>query len=265
MMAAVQQTQAADMPDLPLLRGGFQDGLTAPTTVWQGFYIGGQAATGSSDINFTNATQSQIARLLANTTIEAQMSVSQWPVLGKESRSGNGYGAFAGYNAQWDDIVLGIEANYMHGKFGGSTSGSMSRSFTTSDGYTNAVTNQSSAAININDMGSARLRAGYVWNSFMPYAFGGAAVGTATITRSARIFGNSVNVNAAPGFTNIPFDLSSVTAQHDHFVFGYMGGLGVDVMLWGGAFARLEWEYLRFTAPIDTSVNTVRAGLGYKF
>jgi outer membrane immunogenic protein len=28
---------------------------------------------------------------------------------------------------------------------------------------------------------------------------------------------------------------------------------------------RAEWEYLRFTSSIDTNINTVRAGLGYKF
>jgi len=28
---------------------------------------------------------------------------------------------------------------------------------------------------------------------------------------------------------------------------------------------RAEWEYMRFTAPVDTTVNTVRAGIGYKF
>jgi len=28
---------------------------------------------------------------------------------------------------------------------------------------------------------------------------------------------------------------------------------------------RAEWEYLRFTTTVDTNINTVRAGLGYKF
>jgi opacity protein-like surface antigen len=28
---------------------------------------------------------------------------------------------------------------------------------------------------------------------------------------------------------------------------------------------RAEWEYVRFTSNVDTSINTVRAGLGYKF
>jgi outer membrane immunogenic protein len=36
-------------------------------------------------------------------------------------------------------------------------------------------------------------------------------------------------------------------------------------MLYSGLFLRAEWEYLRFTEAVDTSVNTVRVGLGYKF
>jgi outer membrane immunogenic protein len=30
-------------------------------------------------------------------------------------------------------------------------------------------------------------------------------------------------------------------------------------------FMRAEWEYVRFSSSIDTSINTVRVGLGYKF
>ena len=45
--------QAADMPDLPILRGSFTDGLTTSRVNWQGFYVGGQGGYGSSDENFS--------------------------------------------------------------------------------------------------------------------------------------------------------------------------------------------------------------------
>jgi opacity protein-like surface antigen len=28
---------------------------------------------------------------------------------------------------------------------------------------------------------------------------------------------------------------------------------------------RAEWEYIRFTSSVDTNINTVRAGVGYRF
>jgi len=36
-------------------------------------------------------------------------------------------------------------------------------------------------------------------------------------------------------------------------------------MLISCLFLRAEWEYVRWATVIDTSVNTVRLGLGYKF
>jgi len=37
------------------------------------------------------------------------------------------------------------------------------------------------------------------------------------------------------------------------------------MMLMSCLFLRAEWQYARFTAPIDTAINTVHVGLGYKF
>ena len=77
---------AANAADLPILRGGFTDGLSTASVNWEGFYIGGQAGYGSSDENFTGSTSNMLAALLQNTTIENGMGVSQWNLgLGKDS------------------------------------------------------------------------------------------------------------------------------------------------------------------------------------
>jgi opacity protein-like surface antigen len=265
MFGAASSAQAADMPDLPILRGAYTDGLTTARVNWQGVYVGGQGGLGTSDMNFTGATKSVAAHLLANTTIEAAGGVSSWPIGGKVSVHGNGVGGFAGYNGQWDDAVLGVELNYMHGKFGGTQTDSMTRFFTDGKGYTDTVTNEATARMAISDMGTLRLRAGYAAGAFLPYMFGGVALGQADIIRTAHIFGTQVNPNAAPGFQNVPFDLIATDAKNSHLIYGYSGGLGVDVMLCAGLFMRAEWEYIRFTSSIDTNVNTFRLGLGYKF
>ncbi|WP_213773626.1 outer membrane beta-barrel protein [Bradyrhizobium sp. dw_78] len=263
MMAGMAASaRAADMPDF--LRGSLPGG-PAPTVNWQGFYIGGQGGLGESDMNFTGATQSVAAKLLANTAIEGSGQVSSWPVGSKVSVRGSGWGGFAGYNSQWDDVVIGVELSYMHGKFGGTQTDSMGRIFTDGLGYTDSVTYQNTATMSVSDMGTLRARAGYAVGSFLPYVFGGVALGQADIVRTAHIFGTQVNAGAAPGFQNIPFDLSATEGQYSHLVYGYSGGLGVDMMLTAGLFLRAEWEYVRFTSSIDTSINTVRVGLGYKF
>ena len=113
-------------------------------------------------------------------------------------------------------------------------------------------------------MATFRVRGGYAWGCFLPYMFGGVALGNANISRS--VF---VQDNVRPGPTNPPpitlLPLSADEIVHNHLIYGYSAGLGVDVNLVGGLFARAEWEYIRFTSTVDTNINTVRVGLGYKF
>src|SRR6476646_1057545 len=270
MFGAAAGAQAADMPDLPILRGAFTE---RPTTVnWQGYYIGGQGGYGSADVDFGRfpSTRPLMATLLAGTTIEGQMGVSPWapsPNLGRlSSRSGSG-GAFAGYNWQWDDVVFGVEASYMHGGFGGSLTASDTRSSAAplSDNYFHQVTATSQAAISIKDMATLRVRAGYAYDCILPYLFGGVALGNADTTRTVSFVDVTtpappINPPALP-----PASGSLTVGQHNHLLYGYSAGLGVDVNLIGGLFLRAEWEYVRFTAATEVNINTVRGGLGYKF
>jgi outer membrane immunogenic protein len=259
MCAAVSAAQAADLSDLPVLRGGYTDGLSSRVN-WQGVYVGGQGGFGTSTMNFGGATQGVASRLLFDTAIENAGGVAEWPVGGKVSVHGNGIGGFIGYNSQWDDVVLSVELSYLHGKFGGSQTDSMTRVFFDSSGALDTVTNQSFASVSISDMGTLRARAGYTWGVFLPYAFGGVALGQADIVRTARLFGTQTL-----GGLNFPFDISATDAQNSHLIYGYSAGLGVDVMLISCLFLRAEWEYVRFTSSIDTTVNTVKVGLGYRF
>ncbi|MGL3106745.1 outer membrane protein [Bradyrhizobium sp. BR 1432] len=266
MLGTVSAAHAADMPDLPILRGSFTDGLSTSTVNWQGSYIGAQAGYGSSDENFNGSTSNMMAALLADTLIESSMGVSQWNLgLGKASQRTTGYGAFVGYNAQWDDVVMGLEVSWLHGKFGGMSSASERRVSATAlaDGNFHDVTATSTSSISISDIGTFRGRAAYSWGCFLPYMFAGLALGNADIVRTANV---QDRVSATQLGTYTPLaPLSSTDAQHNHLIYGYTAGLGVDVNLVGGLFMRAEYEYIRFTSQVDTSINTVRAGLGYKF
>jgi opacity protein-like surface antigen len=260
MWGAASAAHAADMPDLPVLRGAFTDGLTVSRVNWAGSYIGGQVGYGSSDENFNGSTNNMMAALLADTLVESEMHVSSWHLgLGKASQRSTGYGAFAGYNGQWDDVVLGLEISYLHGSFGGTATASEARALTLSDGFTHSVTATSSSSIDIKDMATFRGRAGYAFGCFLPYMFAGFALGNADIIQTVR----AEDVIYPGAIALMP--LTATNAQHNHLIYGYTGGLGFDVNLVGGLFLRAEYEYVRFTAAVDTSINTARLGLGYKF
>src|SRR5687767_3176488 len=107
MCGAAAGAQAADMPDLPILRGSFTDGLSRTTVTWSGVYVGGHVSHGAADMNFTNSGQDLLAKLLNNLDLESQFNISQWPLLGKSHMQGSGYGGFVGYNFQWSDAVIG--------------------------------------------------------------------------------------------------------------------------------------------------------------
>lgn len=267
MFGTVAGAQAADLSDLPILRGAFTDGQNTATVNWRGYYLGVQGAYASSDENFVGSNRPQIARLLSQTTIENEFQISKWPVMGREASHTMAFGAFLGHNSQWDDVVLGVEASYMHGKFGGSSTGSMGRTFTTSDNYSNDVFLTSSSSINISDFATLRLRAGYAIDNYLPYVFGGVALGRGDITQHSSVTASGVyvgtNIPAPPPYG--PTTLTADDGQHNHLLYGYSLGLGVDVMLTAGLFLRAEYEYLRITASVDTNINTGRVGLGYKF
>ena len=241
MLGAVSGAQAADMPDF--LRGSIPAG-PAPRVYWQGFYVGGQGDYGS----ITSKLSPGINGNMQSTFVPPPGIAYNWQPLGQPHGLNGGYGAFAGYNSQWDDVVVGVEANYLHGGF---------RAVSNSTGNTylaNVVTSttNSSAALKLSDFGSLRVRAAYAVGCFLPYMYVGAGFGSQTIER---------DVSASPAPVLPAWTADSKTK----LVYGYSAGVGFDVMLVGGLFARAEYEYLRVTSDVESTVNSVRAGLGYKF
>jgi outer membrane immunogenic protein len=263
MMSAVSTVHAAD---LPVLRGGFSDPLSSTTVNWQGVYFGAQGAYGSSDANLTGSNSDLAASALSGTVIGNGMGVAGWDLpFGRESARAPGYGGFAGYNWQWTDAVLSFEASYLHGKFGDKTvvTESMASTVKLSDGFFHNVTATSSSSISISDMATIRGRAAYAFGCFLPYAFGGFALGNANISREY-----TAQDSVSYTFNNGYIPSQSFRASDNltnHLIYGYTAGVGMDYNIMAGLFARAEWEYVRFTSKVETNINTVRAGLGYKF
>lgn len=271
LMATIQAAQAADLPDLtdlPILRGPVREGLSTPSTYWGGFYVGGQAAYGSADMNFAGSNDSLTAKALGPNNILQDVVSSLTQAGGKISLRQAAFGGFVGYNRQWEDVVLGVEANYMHGTFSGSQgyvvpAGTYVTPF--ADGRYHNVGLSSSRSITIKDAGTLRVRAGYVAGYFLPYAFAGVALGYADLSGNVTISDRS-DTTLAGAATGPLTTYSASDGISGKMLYGYSAGLGTEAMLFGGLFARAEWEYIRFVnAGADVNINTVRGGLGYKF
>jgi outer membrane immunogenic protein len=259
MLAAASSAHAAD---LPYLRGGF-----GPQAVnWGGFYAGVQGGYGSSDVSLNKWPNTEAAILASAYLAPSELGFSNWiPGFDRQNSHTAFWGAFAGYNVQYEDVVIGVEASYAHGDFGATQTRStpVVSGGPLTDGLFHAISASETSAVSISDMATFRGRAGYAFGCFLPYIFGGLAVGNADFTKSATIQ-DSFSFTAGGPFTNFA-PVSLVDATHNHFIYGYSAGAGFDYKLIGGLFLRAEYEYVRFTSAVDVNINTVRAGLGYKF
>jgi opacity protein-like surface antigen len=263
MAALAQQAVAADAP-FPILRGTQTYEIASPAYFrWEGVYVGGQAGANSAHMDFKGATKSITAFALRQSTLESEHKISEWPVLGSVDTRGGSFGGFIGYNAQWEDVVLGIEGNYNHTAVSADTADNLVRVVATSDGvaYTTRVTG--SASMRIQDYATLRGRAGWAAGRFLPYAMIGFGFGVADVQRSVFVDGIVQPPNGEP----FPFGPWGATESKKAFIYGYSGGFGLDVALTSKIFLRGEYEYAKFSPimGITASINSARFGGGLKF
>jgi opacity protein-like surface antigen len=261
---SVQGATAADLSDLPILRGSTYDS-GAPAR-WDGFYAGAQAGFATSGTDFSNSTSSLVAFILRNTTIENENHVSDWTTLGKVDTSGPSWGGFIGYQMQWDEAVMGFEANYNRTSLSAAASDTMRRTFATTDGYSNDVQVTGTSSIHITDYATARFRAGWATGNYMPYMFVGAAIGRADTSQTARVIASGFDTT---GSGNPPYstDQTKTSTRVGAFAYGWTAGLGVEYALMQRFFVRGEYEYVAFGAfnDLNTHIQTVRGAVGVKF
>ena len=274
MFAAATGAHAADMPDF--LRGTLP-ASSAPTRNWDGWYAGGQVGYSTANVDYGSTVVSMTNNIFRNTTLED--ATTGLTLLGRTNGQTTGFGGFVGRNWQFEDVVLGVEANYNYlSSLGTSTSASLGPIQVAEPGLVlpagataaDGVSLNGKAALQVKDEMTFRGRAGWATGDFLPYVFGGLAVGRMDVTRTVS---SSVNrtENFADGTSStfpLPqFALTSTDARSNNFVVGWTAGLGLEYMVWGNVFLRGEWEYVKFMSVENTNVtlNSVRAGIGYKF
>ena len=269
---------AADY-DLPILRGSSQPPAPvlsvgpATFTRWSGFYVGGNVSFGSATSDFSTATPPLVDFSLRGLTADSALTPSEKTVLGRGSDVAFGGGGFLGYNTQWQDLILGVEATYTHTNLNTTASSSpIGRVF---PGIATAVALNAAGRLDLTDYGEARFRAGYVVGNLLPYGFIGMAVGRASYSVSTIAVVAQATTGTDPcltatnftGGTCQIFPNSAGTGQDNALLWGYTVGAGLDWALTPNIFVRGEFEFVQF-APISSiavSVASGRLGGGFKF
>lgn len=227
LLGAAEGASAADL-DPDYLRGGVYE-EAVPAYDWTGFYAGAHVSYSDAKLDFSELQGGTVVRFVDRDV------------------RGTGFGGFVGYNGQWDDAVVGIEANYTHTDL---DVASLSPDTIVDQG---TVYSSPTAHLRIKDLGVLRLRGGWALGRFMPYGTIGLAVGRADLSYSALV--NS-NVVAAP-----------LASKDDDFAFGYAVGVGIDVAVLPNVFVRGEYEYVSLDSfsGVTGNLHTVRGALGVKF
>ena len=258
--------------DFDVLRGA-QPVAPATFTRWSGFYFGGQVGYSNALADFSGATEPLLAYSLRELYLENEDNASSWPVLGNASASGISFGGFAGYNTQWQDLILGIEADYTQASFG-SLAGSASPigRQVTAGPYLDDVDITGSGSLHIDDYASLRARAGYVLGNFLPYGFAGFALGWGNYAITSVVEGQqsttTVPCNAKMSPTTcVDFSYTNSLGKSLALFYGFTAGGGIDIALTANIFVRGEFEYAQF-APVSgivAEIMTARVGAGLKF
>ncbi|MFY9761003.1 MAG: outer membrane beta-barrel protein [Xanthobacteraceae bacterium] len=268
-------TPRAFADDLDILRGTESVGA-ATFPRWSGFYFGGQVSYSDGSASFNNATQPLLAFSLRELALEEDVMPSAWPVLGSGTSSSTGFGGFVGYSTQWQDLILGLEANYTHSPFTVTAPDVPIGRVVAANGNLYSVNIDGTGTLNVTDFGSLRARAGWVFNNYLPYGFAGVALGRASYSVTTLIDGQQ-NAETAPSPvipcdpaitpTCVDYSFSNSAGKTNTILYGFTVGGGVDVALTQNIFVRAEYEYIQFApfASITAAISSVRVGAGLKF
>jgi opacity protein-like surface antigen len=293
-LGVVAPAQGADL-DYGVLRGSDYE-PEVQVIDWNGVYFGGHGGYSSASAGFKNAYTPLIANALRYSNAESSFNASTMLASRGGDTEGASYGAFAGFNYQFDDTVIGIEADYTRFDRTAATQDYISRFKSGSDGYIETVSLNGAATSRIEDYGTIRARGGYAIGNFLPYVTGGLAIGRVQTEQSVAIqyygydtvaykanqaltAGNPVAVKnfgyTANGFDpNNPEDGTPATRTvrnaKTKTMGGFVLGAGLEFALTSNIILRGEYQYVMLndfqkSAANRIAVNTVRAGAAVKF
>lgn len=247
--------------------GGEMASAAAPVD-WAGYYAGVHSGMTVAEVNSSKFSGPLADSALPNATIHGPLLRDSINFRAANVNAAS-YGAFVGFNALWDDVVLGIEADYSHSKINANRSTGPYGLIRT-DGtirYTvgNVVANSRGQ---INDWGTLRLRVGQAMGNFLPYMTIGLALGN--VNSRATTSGTAATHDVSNPLTPVEISSGPFSGLVGRRGIAYGGayGAGVDMQLFPGMFLRAEYQGAYFSGGDkrpDITLHTARVGGGVKF
>lgn len=296
-LGVVAPAQGADL-DYGVLRGADYE-PEVQVIDWNGVYFGGHGGYTSTSLNQNNVFQKMLAEEFRVRDIESQFSVSSFLTAPSARVEGASYGAFAGFNYQFDEVVVGIEADYTRFNKAGQVSNGISRIMTTTGGMTEVVNLMGLSSTKIEDYGTIRARGGWAFGRFLPFVTAGLAIGRAAVTDTVAV--QNYGYNSQTYASNLTATVPAYVVRHDYASFNpaypgnysspygqvqtapnapytigkttikTVGGLalggGLEFAVTENILVRGEYQYVQFS-DFDghkVNLNTVRGGAAVKF
>jgi len=267
LVGSVSQAEAQAF-DTPTLRGS-SPFIPAPAKYsrWDGLYGGGQVGWAFANMDFRDAFGS-VNIFNPGYPLTAPLGQVNWAAAGQKNVHAVSYGAFLGYNTQFEDAVIGAEVNYNHTSLSGrwdstrcysATDPNCLGAITLGDSNQYNVNVTATASARITDYGTLRARGGWAAGAFMPYAMAGVALARVEVAQTATASATPVTTGTA--FVHTERELRTRVS------WGYSLGGGVDYMVTRDLFVRGEYEYIQLNpvAGVKLNINTARFGAGLRF
>ncbi|MBY0610703.1 MAG: outer membrane beta-barrel protein [Beijerinckiaceae bacterium] len=244
------------------LRGSIAPPAYQEASPWDGFYVGGSAAYSSGDFKPRTSGYSVVAPQLNGTAFDAAANLNTQLSPRNTSASDGAYGGFVGYNTTWEDVVLGIEADYQRTNLKAGSTISIGRQVIDSLGVNDSYTANSQIASNITDIATVRGRVGYAFGDALPYLTLGVGIihGKSSVNTTIDVSG--VDTATPPVYQPFTAHYQGGYRNRDKWAVGLAAGAGVDYALTRSIFLRAEYQYLRFTSFDGTEVNLNNAKVG---
>lgn len=250
------------------LRGAYS-GDTEPRAAgvdWAGVYGGVHAG-----ITSVQADHRSLASPLADSAMPSagiHKTLLQETINFKDTnKAGVTYGGFVGINWLWDDVVLGVEADYTRASFKSTSSFGPYGLFRDSGTDRYSVTSTSTSRAKVSDLVTLRGRVGWAAGMFMPYLTAGVAFANVDSRATTSGTWSLESLLVPPAYPTLTGPFSGVVGRRG-ITYGGALGAGVDMQLLPGTFTRLEWQYIQLASGgqrPNISINTARVAGGVKF